>query len=89
MAAQERAPSTGVICTPDEVLADRQLVGSGFPAPVHHDDLGRDFTYPGALYRFQRTPRRISRRAPYRGKRDDQVLGPSRMLSTAKEAWST
>jgi crotonobetainyl-CoA:carnitine CoA-transferase CaiB-like acyl-CoA transferase len=87
--AQDRALSTGVIYSPDEVLADHQFVERGFPVQVHHDDLGRDLTYPSAPYRFQRTPWRISRRAPHLGKRSDQVLGPLRMLSTAEEAWST
>jgi crotonobetainyl-CoA:carnitine CoA-transferase CaiB-like acyl-CoA transferase len=43
-------------------------------APVEHPELGRRFEYPGAPYRFERSPWRISRRAPLLGEHADEVM---------------
>ena len=45
----------------------------GFQTAVAHD--GRDVLYPGAPYKFEKTPWRISRRAPRLGEHDEEVLG--------------
>jgi len=42
---------------------------------VPHPELGRSFTYPGAPYRFEKSPWRISRRAPLLGEHEEEVLG--------------
>jgi crotonobetainyl-CoA:carnitine CoA-transferase CaiB-like acyl-CoA transferase len=75
MGAQQHAIPVGLITSIEEVLADPHIVARGFPVQVRHDDLGRDVTYPGAPWRFTRTPWRIARRAPKIGEHDAEVLG--------------
>jgi crotonobetainyl-CoA:carnitine CoA-transferase CaiB-like acyl-CoA transferase len=70
--AQERGLQVGIIYSPEEVFTDPHFVARGFPVEVEHPDLGRSFTYPGAPYKFERSPWRIARRAPLLG--EDQAL---------------
>jgi len=72
--AQQRGLPMGIIYSPDEAIEDPHLIARGFPVEVHHDDLGRSIVYPGAPYRFQGTPWRISRRAPHLGEHSAEVL---------------
>jgi crotonobetainyl-CoA:carnitine CoA-transferase CaiB-like acyl-CoA transferase len=65
--------ATGVIYTPGEALSDPNVVARHFPTEVHHLELGRDLTYPGAPYRFSATPW-STRRAPLLGA-DQHLLG--------------
>ncbi len=58
--------TTGVVYSPGEVMADPHLAARGFPVTIEHPELGRSFTYPGAPYRFGRTPW-SARRAPRLG----------------------
>jgi crotonobetainyl-CoA:carnitine CoA-transferase CaiB-like acyl-CoA transferase len=60
--------TTGVIYSPAEAMADPHFAERGFPVEVDHPELGRSFTYPGAPYRFGRTPW-AARRAPTLGSR--------------------
>ena len=64
--------ATGVIYTPGEAMADPHFVARGFPVEIHHDELGRTFTYPGAPYRFSATPW-SARRAPLLGEHQDAL----------------
>ena len=73
--AQRRGISVGVIYSPEEALEDEHFRARGFPVEVPHPELGRSFTYPGAPYRFEKSPWRISRRAPLLGEHEDEVLG--------------
>jgi len=53
--------------------ADR--MARGFAVEVEHPELGASFTYPGAPYVFEKTPWRISRRAPRLGEHNQEVFG--------------
>ncbi len=64
VSAQQRGLQVGVIYAPEEAMEDPHLKARGFPVEVHHPEIGRTFTYPGAPYRFTRTPWAIRRRAP-------------------------
>jgi benzylsuccinate CoA-transferase BbsE subunit len=69
--AQERGLAVGVIYAPEEVMQDPHFVARGFPTPVEHDDLGRTYLYPGPPFAAERSPWRISRRAPHVGEHDE------------------
>jgi len=73
--SQRRGIPVGVIYSPEETLADPHFVARGFPVQVEHPELGRSITYPGAPYRFGRSPWRISRRAPRLGEHNGEILG--------------
>lgn len=73
--AQQRGISVGVIYSPEEAFEDPHFRARGFPVEVPHPELGRSFRYPGAPYRFEKTPWRISRRAPQLGEHEAEVLG--------------
>jgi len=70
--SQARGLQVGIIYSPEEVMTDPHFVARGFAVEVEHPELGRSFTYPGAPYKFERSPWRISRRAPLLG--EDQAL---------------
>jgi len=72
--AQRAGLPVGVIYAPEEAFEDPHFVARGFPTPVEHPELGRSVRYPGAPYRFEKTPWRISRRAPRLGEHTDEVL---------------
>ena len=72
--AQTRGLTAGVIYAPEEVVEDPHFRARGFPTEVAHPELGRDVTYPGAPYRFGRTPWRITRRAPGIGEHTGEIL---------------
>jgi crotonobetainyl-CoA:carnitine CoA-transferase CaiB-like acyl-CoA transferase len=65
--AQDHGLASGVVYSPEEVLADPHFVARGWPTGIHHDDLDRTFTYPGPQIRFTTTPCEISSRAPHVG----------------------
>jgi crotonobetainyl-CoA:carnitine CoA-transferase CaiB-like acyl-CoA transferase len=71
--AQERGIPVGVIYAPEEVLDDPHFRARSFPVEVDHPELGRAVTYPGAPYRFLRTPWRISCRAPRLGEHNAEI----------------
>jgi crotonobetainyl-CoA:carnitine CoA-transferase CaiB-like acyl-CoA transferase len=70
---QSRGLTCGVVYSPDEAMADPHVVARGFPIEVHHPELDRAFTYPGAPYRFSATPWEIRQRAPLLGEHQDLV----------------
>jgi crotonobetainyl-CoA:carnitine CoA-transferase CaiB-like acyl-CoA transferase len=57
----------GPVRYPEENLHDPHWHDRGFFVEVAHPELGRTVTYPGAPYRFTRTPWRLRRRAPLLG----------------------
>jgi crotonobetainyl-CoA:carnitine CoA-transferase CaiB-like acyl-CoA transferase len=73
--AQEIGMTVGVVYAPEEVMEDPHFEARGFPTEVEHEELGRQVRYPGAPYRFEKSPWRISRRAPRLGEHTDEVLG--------------
>ena len=44
---------------------------SGFPVEVEQPEMGRTITYPGAPYKFNKSPRRMSRHPPTLGEHND------------------
>jgi|TARA_Y100000031_G_scaffold157156_1_gene216850 crotonobetainyl-CoA:carnitine CoA-transferase CaiB-like acyl-CoA transferase len=66
--------SVGVIYSPEEAFEDPHIKARGFQVEVEHEDLGRSVRYPGAPYHFEKTPWRISRRAPKLGEHNDEVF---------------
>lgn len=66
--------AVGVVNSPEEAYEDQHFKARGFQVPVHHASLDRTVRYPGAPYRFTRTPWRISRPAPRLGEHDDEVF---------------
>jgi crotonobetainyl-CoA:carnitine CoA-transferase CaiB-like acyl-CoA transferase len=75
--AQSRGLPCGIVYAPDEVLSDPHFVARGFPVTVHHEQIGRDVTYPGAPFAMPRSPWRISRPAPLVGEHQDEIFGPT------------
>ena len=41
---------------------------------MRHDDIDRTVVYPGAPYRFEKTPWQIQRRAPHLGEHDREIF---------------
>jgi crotonobetainyl-CoA:carnitine CoA-transferase CaiB-like acyl-CoA transferase len=72
--AQRAGLPVGVIYAPEEAFEDPHFVARGFQTPVEHPELGRSVRYPGAPYRFEKTPWRISRRAPLLGEHTAEVF---------------
>lgn len=64
LSGQEHGIAVGMIYAPEEVVADPHLIERGFPVLVWHEDLGREVVYPGAPFKADAAPWRISRRAP-------------------------
>lgn len=75
---QQRNFQFGIIYSPEEALEDQHLVARGFPVEVEQPQLGRSVRYPGAPYRFNRTPWQIRRRAPLLGEDNAAVFGGER-----------
>ena len=71
--AQERGFQVGIIYSPEEAMADPHFVARGFPVEVEHPEHGRSFTYPGAPYKFEKSPWSV-RRAPLLGEHNDECL---------------
>lgn len=71
--AQQRGFQVGIIYSPEEVLNDPHFVERGFPVEVEHPELGA-VTYPGAPYKFTRTPWAIRRPAPLLGEHNEEVF---------------
>ncbi len=72
--AQERGFQVGIIYSPEEVLSDPHFQARQWPVEVEHPELGRRFTYPGAPYRFEKSPWSIRRRPPMLGEDTETVL---------------
>jgi crotonobetainyl-CoA:carnitine CoA-transferase CaiB-like acyl-CoA transferase len=71
---QQRGIASGVIWSPDELMTDPHFVERGFPTEMHHDEIGRSVTYPGAAIRFTASPMSIRSIAPGLGQHTDEVL---------------
>jgi crotonobetainyl-CoA:carnitine CoA-transferase CaiB-like acyl-CoA transferase len=87
--AQARGIPVGVIYAPEEVLEDPHFRARGFAVAVDHPELGRAVTYPGAPYRFGRTPWRIARRAPRLGEHNAEIYAELGLGADAVDALRT
>jgi len=76
---QRRGLPVGAVLAPEDIVTDPHFVARGFPMPVHHDDLDRTFTYPGASVKLNGSPAGVAVRAPHVGEHDAEVLGPLRV----------
>jgi crotonobetainyl-CoA:carnitine CoA-transferase CaiB-like acyl-CoA transferase len=63
-----------VVYAPEEAMADEHFRARGFPVQVHHPELGRDITYPGAPFRDSESRWQIHRRPPLVGEHTAEVL---------------
>jgi len=73
--AQEIGLAVGIVYSPEEVLDDPHFRERGFPVELEHPELGQTITYPGAPYRLEKSPWRLSRRAPRLAEHDAEILG--------------
>ena len=71
---QERGFQVGIIYSPEEVLDDPHFVARGWPTPLHQPELGREVTYPGPPYRFEKSPWHLASTAPRIGEHTAEVL---------------
>lgn len=72
---QERGFQFGLINAPEEALESPHFAARGFVVEVDHPELGRSYRYPGAPYKFEKTPWRVGRRAPLLGEDNAAVYG--------------
>jgi len=69
-----------------ELWDDPQLLERDFFVEVAHPEQNTSFKYPGAPYKFSRSPWQISRRAPLIGEHNQQVFGEELGFSRAEIA---
>lgn len=67
--------AAGVIYSPEEAYEDEHFVARGFQQELRHEDLDRTVRYPGAPYRFEKSPWALQRRAPHLGEHNDEIYG--------------
>jgi crotonobetainyl-CoA:carnitine CoA-transferase CaiB-like acyl-CoA transferase len=63
----------GVIRSPDEVLDDAHLIARGHFVDVHHDDIDRTVTYPGAPFLASGSPWVMHRPPPRLGEHTEDI----------------
>jgi crotonobetainyl-CoA:carnitine CoA-transferase CaiB-like acyl-CoA transferase len=74
LGAQEAGIPAGAVYSPEEAFEDEHFVTRGFQQELEHPELHRSFRYPGAPYRFEKSPWTLSRRAPRLGEHNEEVL---------------
>jgi crotonobetainyl-CoA:carnitine CoA-transferase CaiB-like acyl-CoA transferase len=72
---QSRGFQVGIIYSPEEVFDDPQMQARGFGVELEHPELGRSYTYPGAQWRFTKSPVGPRSRAPLLGEHNAEVYG--------------
>lgn len=82
--AQQIGLPWGLVRSPEETLDDPHLWDRGFFVEVEHPEEGKHYVYPGAPYVFDKTPWRISRRAPLPGQ-DNEVIYRERLGISLEE----
>ena len=83
VSTQEIGMPWGAIRSMQEILHDPHLEERGFFVDVAHPEVGRSFTYPGPAALYNRSPWRISRRAPLIGEHNYEVFCGELGLSKA------
>ncbi len=71
--SQTRGLPAGHLCAPEEVIEDEHFIARGFPVDIHHEDLGRTFTYPGAPFRATGSPWQVRHASPHIGEHNEMV----------------
>jgi benzylsuccinate CoA-transferase BbsE subunit len=71
---QELGLPWGAIRSMDEIVNDQHLQDRGFFVEVAHPELGTSFIYPGPAAIYNRSPWRISHRAPLIGEHNVEVF---------------
>jgi len=74
LGCQRAGLAAGAVNSPEEAFEDEHFKARGFHTHVHHEDIDRTITYPGAPYRFEKTPWSIRRPAPKLGEHTAEVL---------------
>ena len=87
--AQRAGMAAGVIYAPEEAFEDEHFVARGFQQELEHEDLEQSFRYPGAPYRFEKSPWALRRRAPHLGEHNDEVLAALGLSEEEREALRT
>ena len=82
--AQECGFTWGAVRAPEQLLDDAHLSDRGFWKEVAHPELGRSFVYPGEAAIYNRSPWRISRRAPLVGEHNTEILCGELRLSAGE-----
>jgi crotonobetainyl-CoA:carnitine CoA-transferase CaiB-like acyl-CoA transferase len=72
--AQRRGLPAGILFAPEDVIEDEHFIARGFPVELHHEDLDRSFTYPGAPFRATESPWQVQARAPHIGEHNKTVF---------------
>ncbi len=75
--AQQRGIPAAVLYAPEDVITDEHFVARGFPVDIRHEDLGRSFVYPGAVFRSPASPWKVRGRAPHIDEHAETVWGKS------------
>lgn len=74
---QEEALKRGIfllpVCSPEDLLKDKQLIAREYWVDVLHPELGAPIVYPGGPYKFNHTPWRVSRRPPLIGEHNEEI----------------
>jgi benzylsuccinate CoA-transferase BbsE subunit len=84
--AQRRRIILFPVHTAHDLLEHPQLTARGFFARLEHPELGETLCYPGAPYRFSKTPGQLRRRAPLIGEHNEAIYGGELGLSRAELA---
>ena len=71
------------VCSPSQVLKNRQLLARDYFVNVQHGESGRVLTMPGAPYKLHQSPWRLQGGAPRLGQHNIEILG--RLGVTADE----
>jgi crotonobetainyl-CoA:carnitine CoA-transferase CaiB-like acyl-CoA transferase len=74
--AQERDLQVGILLSPEEAYENAHFRARGMQYEVHHEELGRQFGYPGAPFKMPASPWAIRRRPPLLGEHNPEVFGP-------------
>ncbi len=74
LGAQRAGIPAGAVYSPEEAFEDEHFVARGFQQTLEHPESGERILYPGAPYRFEKSPWTLSRRAPLLGEHTEEVL---------------
>ncbi len=72
---QSRGFQLGIIYAPEDVMEDPHFIERGFVVELEHPELDASYRYPGAPYRFEKSPWRLDSPAPQLGADNEAVYG--------------